>query len=58
MPLDIPARQGEEDLLRTLIERSAQGFLVLREKCIIYANGAACKILGCTYDEMIDNSVK
>lgn len=58
MPLDIPACQSEEDLLRTLIERSDQGFLVLRDECIIYANGAACRIFGCTSEEMIDNSAE
>jgi len=58
MPIDIPVCLGEEDLYRTFIERSAQGFLVLRGKCIIYANSAACQIFGCTSEEMINNCVE
>ncbi|MCK9440132.1 MAG: ATP-binding protein [Methanothrix sp.] len=58
MSFDIPRCRGEVDLHRTLIERSAEGFLVLRGECIIYANSAACKILGCTTDEIINGSVK
>ncbi|MFZ2472062.1 MAG: ATP-binding protein [Methanothrix sp.] len=58
MSIDIPVCRGEEDLHRTLVERSTQGFLVLRGECIIYANSAACKIFGCTTDEMINSSIK
>ena len=58
MSIDIPVCRGEEDLHRTLVERSTQGFLVLRGECIIYANRAACKIFGCTTDEIINSSFK
>ena len=58
MPIDIPVCQGEEDLHRILVEISVQGFLVLRGRCIIYANSAACKIFGCKIDELINNSVE
>ncbi len=58
MAVDIPVCRGGEDLHRTLIEISMQGFLVLRGKCIIYANSVACKIFGCKIDEMINNSVE
>jgi len=34
MSIDIPVCQNEVDLHKTLIERSAQGFLVLRGRCI------------------------
>ena len=58
MPIAVPVCQDEEDLRRILIERSAQGFLVLRGKCIIYANSTACQIFGCTSEEMINNCVE
>jgi len=58
MSIDIPVCQNEEDLHKTFIERSAQGFLVLRGRCIIYANSSACKIFGCKIDEMINKPIE
>ncbi|VVB71224.1 Methanogenesis regulatory histidine kinase FilI [uncultured archaeon] len=57
MPFEILEPHNEEGLCRVLIENSIQGFLVILDGHIVYANKAASEIIGCAQEKLASLSL-